>query len=179
MKTRLSVFTLVVVLVASVSSCAKDEVAAGSGSVVVADESAASRQCRASVPSALGAADLEALVKTEFGSSYGSDGLFLTSFAAIGIRKTKGKFALWLQKDWDPKSGVGWDSSELKKIRTLLSDTGWTPCVLARGALAERGFNGEWINVQFVEAGGSQVALLFSNYLDEPIPRFATLDAAD
>ena len=84
MKLRLCVFALVVVLVASVSSCARDEVAAGSGAVIVADESAASRQCRASVPSTLGGADLEALVKTEFGSNR-SDGLFLTSFAAIGI----------------------------------------------------------------------------------------------
>ena len=179
MKLPFRVLALVVVLLASVSSCAGDEVAAGSGSVTATDESAASRQCRATVPSTLGEPGLEALLEKEFGSNYGSGGLFLTWFATIGVRERKGKFASWLQRDWDPKSGVGWDSSELKKIRTLLSDTGWTPCVLARGAFAEREFNGEWLNVQFVEAGGATVALLFSNYLDGPIPRFDALDAAD
>ena len=175
--------TLLVALVALLlSSCATSEKVASSE--VVSDDTAAVTtvgSCRFTKPSTRGMEGLEAILKRDFGANYGFDenALMKPAGGKGRTRERGGTFALWLGNAENPKTGVGWSEGQQAVLRRLLRDTGWTPCTLERGAFAEREFEGEWINVQFVEAGRGYVALLFSNYGDEPLPRFKALDAGD
>lgn len=173
---------IVAVIALTLSSCATSE--KGVSGEVVSDGTAAIATigpCRYTKPSMLGMAGLEAILKHEFGENYGfdDDALMKPMGGSFRPRIKGGTFATWLAFSADPKTGVGWSEEQQAVLRRLLRDTGWTPCTLERGAFAEREFDGEWINVQFVDAGGANVALVFSNYGDEPLPRFNALDAGD